>query len=187
MLKTVEAACSVSSLTVVMSENGTLIGGCAAISTLAPVVASVALAVRPPARTTLTGLSVRIDATWSHATVTAPNWSVFTIRLFPSFLMTAPVTRSPFLSTTWSARSEPESMMARKRRAKVPKSLMSLINSDFLWVLPSALCSNSLEYGKYRQRLFLPGDDLVFDLVVDSGAEESFCREVRSSLGTGVP
>ena len=122
-----------------MSEGATLIGGCAAISTTAPAVAIVAFALRPSARTTFTGLSVRIDAIWSQATVTAPNWSVFTIRLFPSFLTTAPVTRSPFFSTTWSARSGPESRRARKRDAKAPELLMSLINSDVLWVLSSAL------------------------------------------------
>ena len=79
-----------------MSASAALMGGCVAICTTAPAIVNVAFALRPSARTTVTGLSVVIDATWSQATVTAPNRSVFTMRLFPSFLTTAPVTRSPF-------------------------------------------------------------------------------------------
>ena len=60
----------------------------------------------------------------------------------------------------------------------MPERLMSLINSDLLWVLPSALsCSKAARTGKCRQTLFLPGDDLVFDLVVDRGRKDLFVEE----------
>src|ERR1035441_6146717 len=92
----------------------------AATSRLSPLVEILPFTDSPPGRTTTSSPSDLRLFSAAQGIDTSPSSSLFSVSLAPSFWITLPVSVSPFLSTTWSAKSvaDPHSISVRVRKRK---------------------------------------------------------------------